>query len=149
MRSWRHRPWFLMSAARLLPQSWGIAGRPLRVLFCQMGLLKLLLPALGLIMGYTGDWTVSWHRRQQPFSGIWWRNWWLPSCVEYLKILLCGFSQQFVPLTRTLDYSTGAQQNFKDLWLGGPSNTVAVANGFGQAHPPTATLWSFPIYAKD
>lgn len=29
------------------------------MLFCQMDLLKLLLLALGLIMGYTGDWTVD------------------------------------------------------------------------------------------
>lgn len=51
---------------------------------------------------------------------------------------LCGISEDpplwvvskwFVPLTSTLDYSTGAQQDMKDVWLWGPSNTVAMDLG--------------------
>lgn len=58
-------------------------------------------------------------------------------------------SLQSAPLTSTLDYSASAQENMKDMWLLGASNTVGVTNRFGQAHPLTPTLWSFPIYAKD
>lgn len=78
-----------------------------------MGLLTWLLPALGLIMGYTGDCTVG-----TGASSLLWNL-----VKELVTPKLCGISEdpplwvvsrQFVPLTSTLDYSTGAQQDMKD-----------------------------------